>query len=44
MKIIMFKKTNEQYQLDVIPSHYMCKKFSVSKIKNKEVKRLKRDR
>ena len=44
MKIIMLKKkTNEQYQLDVIPSHCMCKKFSMSKIKYEEVKRLKRD-
>ena len=45
MKIIMFKnKPNEQYQLDVIPCHYLYKKFSMSKIKYEEGRRVKRER
>ena len=27
---------NEQHQLNVIPSHCLCKKFSMCKIKNEE--------
>ena len=42
MKIIMFKKTNEQYQLDVIHCHYLYKKSSMSKIKYEEVRGVKR--
>ena len=38
-----YVKTNNQYQLDVILSHYLCKKFSMSKIKYEEVKRVKRE-